>query len=176
MHATESFVYGSISKLDCWCRIWDLYMSISMQFWINTPKGDSRVSNEPSQFSDSKWQFLLWEQDCTQIRMHDDTSISLRCTILVWLPQEAVDCSSRMRIPWYNTLETHACIWYAIFLRTQAFIVMSIKQSIIMEMQTDSDGVYCSTAGAVFQERESLQEHYHSEFHRYANSFNLLYL
>ncbi|KAI8111762.1 hypothetical protein M9435_004261 [Picochlorum sp. BPE23] len=36
-----------------------------------------------------------------------------------------------------------------------------------MEMQTENDGVYCSTAGAVFQEREALQEHYHSEFHRY---------
>lgn len=37
--------------------------------------------------------------------------------------------------------------------------------------RTDSmdtqDGVYCSTAGAVFQEREALQEHYHSELHRW---------
>jgi ATP/ADP translocase len=39
-----------------------------------------------------------------------------------------------------------------------------------MEMQTENDGVYCSTAGAVFQEREALQEHYHSEFHRYVHS------
>jgi hypothetical protein len=28
------------------------------------------------------------------------------------------------------------------------------------------DGVYCSTAGAYFQERQSLHEHYQSEFHR----------
>lgn len=34
-------------------------------------------------------------------------------------------------------------------------------------MDTGQDGVYCSTAGAVFQEREALQEHYHSELHRY---------
>ncbi|KAH7624010.1 hypothetical protein Ndes2526B_g01262 [Nannochloris sp. 'desiccata'] len=29
------------------------------------------------------------------------------------------------------------------------------------------DGVYCSTAGTYFNERDSLQEHYQSEFHRY---------
>lgn len=28
------------------------------------------------------------------------------------------------------------------------------------------DGVYCSTAGTYFNEREALQEHYQSEFHR----------
>ena len=38
------------------------------------------------------------------------------------------------------------------------------KQEFIME-----DGVYCSTAGTHFTERESLQEHYQSEFHRYVD-------
>ena len=28
------------------------------------------------------------------------------------------------------------------------------------------EGVYCSTAGAYFNDREGLQEHYQSEFHR----------
>lgn len=33
----------------------------------------------------------------------------------------------------------------------------------------EEDGVYCSTAGTFFQEREQLQEHYQSEFHRYVD-------
>jgi hypothetical protein len=38
------------------------------------------------------------------------------------------------------------------------------------EMDADAGGVYVATAGTVFQERGALQEHYQSEFHRYALS------
>jgi len=30
----------------------------------------------------------------------------------------------------------------------------------------EQEGVYCTTAGTVFQAREDLQEHYQTEFHR----------
>lgn len=38
----------------------------------------------------------------------------------------------------------------------------------------DEQGLYCTTAGMVFQDKETLLEHYRSDFHRCALAWNLV--
>ena len=41
-------------------------------------------------------------------------------------------------------------------------------------MEDSNDGLYCSTAGAYFDNKDSLTEHYRSDFHRWERPLQLL--